>query len=365
MASDGSSDVSWTAGNSSNAPGVPLPSATRPNDHLLFAASSGESLSTPASLNPQGISLLLRNYPDKRFINTLVSIASSGIRIGYEGDLDCRTESKNHRSALKQVDVITKSMQSEIDKGRIKEVPALPSECHFCSPIGLVPKMTDGIQTGWRLIFDLSSPKHRSVNDGIPPHYGLIVYEMLEDAICLVAQAGHGAVMMKRDLKSAFRHVPVSSSDHWLLIFKWQGKYYVDMFLPFGLRTAPRIFNLFSKALHWVFETLHGWNLTHYLDDFLFVFPPGMDISLHSNVFDRTITTMGLSKALEKDLDRHVFTHLSFQFDSVNIEVYLPVNEKLRALRGVEHIANASSVPVASPEEVLGFLSHCCQDRQG
>ena len=350
-----------TAGNSSNAPCVPHSSTTRPNDHLLFEASSGESLSTPASLNPQGISHLLRNYPDKRFVDTLVSIASSGVRIGYEGDLDSRTESRNHRSALKQVDVITKSIQSEIDKGRIKEIPALPSDRHFCSPIGLVPKMTDGVQTGWRLIFDLSSPEHRSVNDGIPPRYGSIVYETLQDAIRLVARAGRGAVMMKRDLKSAFRHIPVSSSDHWLLIFEWQGKYYVDMFLPFGLRTAPRIFNLFSEALHWVFETLHGWNLTHYLDDFLFVFPPGTDVSPHSNVFDRTITTMGLSKAPEKDLDGHVVTHLGFEFDSINMEVRLPVNKKLRALRAVEHIANASSVAVASLKEVLGFLSHCCQ----
>lgn len=66
----------------------------------------------------------------------------------------------------------------------------------------------------------------------------------------LVARAGRGAKMMKRDLKSAFRHIPISQLDHWLLIFEWEGQFYVDMFLPFGLRTAPRIFNLFSEALH-------------------------------------------------------------------------------------------------------------------
>ena len=335
--------------------------ARRPNDHLWFASSSGEPLSTPASLNPQGISLLLRNYPDKRFVDTLVSIASSGVRIGYKGNQDCRIETRNHRSALLQADVITKSIQSEIDKGRIKEISALPSDHYFCSPIGLVAKIADGIQTGWRMIFDLSSPEDRSVNDGIPLHYGSIVYETLEDAIRLVAQAGRGAVMMKRDLKSAFRHVPVSASDHWLLIFEWQGRYYVDMFLPFGLRTAPRIFNLFSEALHWVFETLYGWNLTHYLDDFLFIFPPGTDTSNQSNIFNQTIATMGLSKAPEKDSDGHVVTHLGFEFDSINMEVRLPLNKKLRALRAVEHIANASSISVASLEEVLGFLSHCCQ----
>ena len=167
--------------------------------------------------------------------------------------------------------------------------------------------------------------------------------------------------MMKRDLKSAFRHVAVSSSDHWLPIFEWQGKYYVDMFLPFGIRIAPRIFNLFSEALHWVFETIYQWNLTHYLDGFLFDFPPGTDISNHSNVFDQTIATTGLSKAPEKDSSGHVVTHLGFEFDSINMEVRLLVNKNLRALHAVQHIANASSVSLASLEEVLGFLSHCCQ----
>jgi hypothetical protein len=255
-------------------------SERRPNDYLLFAASTGEPLSTQTSLDPKGIANLLSGYPDKKFVDTLVGIASSGARLGYEGPQDPQVISKNHRSAFIQADVITKSIQSEIEKGRMKELPHLPDGHYFCSPIGLIPKTADGVQTGWRVIFDLSSPDQRSVNDGIPPQYGSIVYESLQVAIQLVANAGRGAVIMKRDLKSAFRHVPVSPSDHWLLIFEWQGKYYFDIFLPFGLRTAPRIFNLFSEALHWVFETTFRWNLTHYLDDFLFVFPPGTDISL-------------------------------------------------------------------------------------
>src|SRR5213596_512992 len=35
-------------------------------------------------------------------------------------------------------------------------------------PLGLVPKPENGVQIGWRLIFDLSSPEGASVNDGIP-----------------------------------------------------------------------------------------------------------------------------------------------------------------------------------------------------
>ena len=151
-------------------------------------------------------------------------------------------------------------------KGRVAEIAEsdLPSQGYFCSPIGLVQKTVDGVQTGWRVIFDLSSPQGLLVNDGIPKGFGTLVYETLNDAIQLVAQVGRGAVMMKQDLKAAFRHIPIDPCDYWLLLFEWDGKYYVDMFLPFGLRTAPRIFNLFAEALHWVFETLYEWNCTHY-----------------------------------------------------------------------------------------------------
>ena len=344
-----------------HAPGIPI--NPHPNDHLLYPVSTiGSGIeAAPIPLNAAGIANLLRDYPDRRLVNTLVSIASSGVQIGYEGSTNRRVRQPNHRSVLLQADVIASSIESEIQKGRIKEITALPDDRYFCSPIGLVPKLSDGVQTGWRVIFDLSSPRRRSVNDGIPTQYGAIVYETLDDAIQLVAKAGRGAVMMKRDLKSAFRHVPVNPSDHWLLIFEFQGKFYVDMYLPFGLRIAPWIFNLFSEALHWIFATIHGWNLTHYLDDFFIVFPRGTDTAPASQTFDEVITTMGLIKAPEKDAQGCVVSHLGFEFDSINMEVRLPPNKKLRALRAVQHLVQAPSVSISALEEVLGFLSHCCQ----
>jgi len=219
----------------------------------------------------------------------------------------------------------------------------------------------DGTQTGWRTIFDLSSPEGHSVNDGIPKEYGSIVYETIENAIRLVAQAGRNAMMMKRDLKSAFRYIPINPCDYWLLIFEWQGKYYVDMFLPFGLRTAPRIFNLFAKALHWVFETLNEWNVTHYLDDFLFVFPSGTDLAPISTAFDRVLAKFGLSKAAEKDSNGCVIIHLGFEFDSSAMEIRLPPNKKQRPVNAVNSLLSSSTVSLINLESTLGFLSHCCQ----
>ena len=239
-------------------------------------------------------------------------------------------------------------------------MPSLPLN-YFCSPIRLTPKRVDGHQTGWRMIFDLSSPEGSSVNDDIPKEHGTIIYETLNDAIRLVAQAGKGAVMMKRDLKSAFRHIPISPCDYWLLLFEWEGKFYVDMFLPFGLRTAPRIFNYFAEALHWVLETLKEWNVTHYLDDFLVVFPANTDITSYSQQFDDILETFDLSKATEKDSQGCTVIHLGFEFDSINMEVRLPENKKTRALKSVQSLLSAKHVTFSDLEHSLGFLSHCCQ----
>src|SRR5438552_17471280 len=78
------------------------------------------------------------------------------------------------------------------------------------------------------------------------------------------------------------------------------------MFLPFGLRTAPRIFNLFEEALHWIFEELVKWKVTHYLDDFLFVFLPGTDVRGPSRQYDDVLATIGFSGAAEKNMDGHI-----------------------------------------------------------
>ena len=133
------------------------------------------------------------------------------------------------------------------------------------------------------------------------------------------------------------------------------------MFLPFGLRTAPRIFNLFAEVLHWNFETLHEWNVTHYLDDFLFMFPPNTDITAISTQFDDVLAEFGLTKATEKDSDGCVVVHLGFEFDSENMQVCLPPNKKQQTLDTVNALLSSSTVTHTMLETTLGFLSHCCQ----
>ena len=54
----------------------------------------------------------------------------------------------------------------------------------------------------------------------------------------------------------------------------WQSQYYVDLFLPFGVRSAPFLFNQFSDTLEWILQNNYGLqHVLHILDDFFIAEP--------------------------------------------------------------------------------------------
>ena len=73
----------------------------------------------------------------------------------------------------------------------------------------------------------------------------------VDDAVWLVCEAGQGAFMEKLDLEAAYRHVPVHPDDQGLLAVKWGDEVHVDSALPFGLRSAPKIFTAVADGIAW------------------------------------------------------------------------------------------------------------------
>ena len=80
--------------------------------------------------------------------------------------------------------------------------------------------------------------------------------------------------MAKLDIKSAFRLCPVRLEDRELLGIHWQGKFYVDLRLLFGLRLSPYLFNRLADAFEWLLKNNHRVkDLMHYLDNYFTVGP--------------------------------------------------------------------------------------------
>ena len=114
-----------------------------------------------------------------------------------------------------------------------------------------------------------------SINDCIDPDNFSLSYCTIDDVYDFINQMGSGTLFSKIDLKDAFRLIPVHPSQWNLLGISWKTRFYVDTCLPFGLRSAPYLFNHLSEAIHWILVNKYGVrHLLHYLDDFLTAGPP-------------------------------------------------------------------------------------------
>ena len=61
--------------------------------------------------------------------------------------------------------------------------------------------------------------------------------------------------------------VPVHPQDQHLLGVQWEGAVYIDKVLPFGLRSAPKIFSAVADAVQWILSNNGIRKGLHYLDD--------------------------------------------------------------------------------------------------
>ena len=73
------------------------------------------------------------------------------------------------------------------------------------------------------------------------------------------------------------RIVPVHPEDCLLLGMMWNGSLFIDCMLPFGLRSAPRIFTAIADVLEWRAKFEGVSRVLHYLDNFLIISEAGPD----------------------------------------------------------------------------------------
>ena len=108
----------------------------------------------------------------------------------------------------------------------------------------------------------------------------------------------------------------------------------VDTCLPFGLRSAPKIFSAVADAISWALYLLGVENFLHYLDDFLFVGPPASEQCLNTlRTAIETCTKLGFPVAPVKvSGPATVLTFLGIELDTMAWELCL-LEEKLVRLQ--------------------------------
>ena len=281
-------------------------------------------------LRPQVFAGFLTHHPDKAFVSELIRSLTYGFNIGYTGP-HTTLIANNLRSASEHPLVVDEALQKEVKNLRIAGPYSSPPYHNLrCSGLGVIPK-NDGT---WRIINHLSAPQGSSINDYIDPLECSLHYCTIDEAIHICQSLGRGALMAKVDLKSAFRLCPVRQEDWHLLGIKWKGKYYIDKCLPFGLRSAPYLFNKVADALEWILRHYFKVNHTfHYLDDFFFAGPAG-SLACRRALQDMLSLCTALQAPLKAEkivAPTTCLVLLGIELDTILMRARLP-EEKLSAL---------------------------------
>ena len=260
-----------------------------------------------------------------------------GFRIGFNRASAIQPSKRNMRSVVDHAAIVSEYIQQELERGFVLgpfDPQAFGSLAIQTSSIGVIPKKhTHG---KWRLIVDLSSPDRRSVNDGIDPALCSLKYTRVEQVAEKVFELGPGAQLAKIDVKSAYRIVPVHPDDRPLLGMLWQDRLYIDASLPFGLRSAPKLFNAITDAWEWIARHLGVEFLWHYLDDFITIGrPESEECHLHLQALCEVCRRLGVSLASEKvEGPSTCLSFLGIVIDSIALELRLP-DDKLRRIRSL------------------------------
>ena len=189
---------------------------------------------------------------------------------------------------------------------------------------GVVPKKEPN---KFRMITDLSSPRGRSINDFISDEEASVTFNNFDSAVNIVAKIGPGALMAKLDVKSAFRICPVHKSDWHLLGFTFIDMLFVDLCLPFGLRSSVNRFTQVADSILWIMQNNYNLeNSTNYLDDFFLAASP--DSNQCQDDMSRTIMlfkSLGVPLANDKLVGpTSCITFLGIEINSDSMSLGLP-----------------------------------------
>lgn len=321
----------------------------------------GLRIPVKTNLNIQLFRSLLRNYQDKEVCDFL----EFGWPIGYESQVWPEPSCKNHLGAIQFPKAVHEYLEKEkkyqaILGPFVKTPFTLPV---ITNPLHSVLKK-DGNER--RIILDLSYPEGKSVNDGIPKDHYLgkpinLNYPTVEHLVELVKEKGRGCMLFKRDLKRAYRQLPVDPGDIHLLGYQWNNETYVDRVLPMGLRSAALACQRTIDAITYMYQQM-DYQVINYLDDFGGAESPEKAEKAFKTL-GRLFQQLGVEESLEKAVGpttRMVF--LGIMLDTKKMQLEVPKDRLVEIQQLVREWQAKQKAFRREIESLLGklkFVSQC------
>ena len=143
---------------------------------------------------------------------------------------------------------------------------------------------------------------------------------------------------------------------------KWHKHFFIDLALPFGLRSAPFIFNSLADLFEWILVNYLVPELLHYLDDYFTLGPHASPVCTHSlHAIQQVAIDTGIPLAPEKiEGPTTCLTFLGIELNSLQMTARLP-SDKLSDLLNIIRVwANKKQCKRKELESLIGKHSHAC-----
>ena len=277
----------------------------------------------PSDLNLSNWRADLAGYADYKIVDFL----AYGWPIGINREAILSSQFESHPSARAHARDVTHYIATELGHrallGPFEGPPA--TNCHF-SPLMTRHKRDSKFR---RVIVDLSWPQGASVNDGIsrtvyvdgPMTISLPTPDDMERAVVAL---GQGAFLYKTDLSRGYRQLRIDPLDWPLLSFMHEGRCFMDICPPFGLRSSAMAMQRVSQAI----VHLHGrrgFVSRAYIDDFGGAEPKEGRAAAALSALQHIMARLGVKQAEKKIcLPSQQMIWLGIHFDTITMIMSIP-----------------------------------------
>ena len=133
--------------------------------------------------------------------------------------------------------------------------------------------------------------------------------------------------------------------------------------MPFGLRSAPAIFNTVADLFHWCL--VNNWSvidLLHYLDDYFTLGPPNSTIcASRLKAIDQAANDICIPLSPEKCVGPTTcLVFLGIELDSTRMTARLPSDKHAELIALLDEWANKRWCKLKELQSLVGKLSHAC-----
>lgn len=316
----------------------------------------GLRLPVPTPLHVCNFRALLIDYHDE----TLCDHIEFGFPLGYERSVLPAAPHTNHKSAVDYAESVDDYIFKLIQRGALVG----PFDCNpLSSPLTISPLQTvdKAGSDQRRVVFDLSYPKGKSVNDGIPketylgePHN--LTFPTVDTLVQMVIELGQGCKLMKADMKAAYKQLFCDPGDYHR--DKLRDKLFVELTFPFGARSAALNCQRLTNAVTYIHNQLGYGPLVNYLDDFAKAEKPALADSAFVNMLYVLQDLLNIELGPEKIVapsEQMVF--LGILIDTIKMTMSIP-EDKLQVAVG--ELKRWKSRNYASQKQLQSLLGRLC-----